>query len=78
MEFKGEDEQYYFVVIDKSGNQMFTPIKSGGNTVGIIRYNRFSVIKIISVLKRYLMNTEMRLQRSNRVAKAVRHMKAAC
>lgn len=51
VEFKGEDEQYYFVVIDKSGNQMFTPIKSGGNTVGIIRYNRFSVINNIGIEK---------------------------
>lgn len=42
IDFRGADEQSYFVVIDKSGNQMFTPIKHYGK-VGVIRYNRFSL-----------------------------------
>ena len=41
--FRGADEQNYFVVIDKSGNQMFTPIGYYGAALGIIRYNRFSL-----------------------------------
>lgn len=51
--FRGTDQEEYFVVIDKAGNQMFEPMRRI-DEIGIIKYNR--VCRISSQAKATIMD----------------------